>query len=1035
MDKFRNPPSEYRSVPFWSWNDALDKGELLRQIEEMHKAGIGGFFMHARQGLRTPYMGEEWMAAVEACIEKARELGMHPWLYDENGWPSGFADGKVPAIGAAYQQKRLICQEAPFPSPAERTIAYFAKTPQGYRRLPAGEESGADLRVFYEVNPYYTDTLSMEAVRAFLKSTHEVYGERLGEEFGGVLRGVFTDEPQFARGQLPWSFELAEEFALQNGYDLKEVLPDLFFETGSCSKTRYDYWRCVTEMFTRAFAKQIGDWCRGKGWLSTGHVVDEPALMRQVTSTGDPMAFYEYLHIPGCDWLGRFIGEEPIVPKQVSSVARQLGRKMAITESFGCAGWNVGFDDLKRIGEWQFVHGINMLCQHLQSYSLRGGRKRDYPPSLYFQQPWWEHYKSFNDYFTRLSMLLAEGTRQAEVLLLHPVRSAWVKQRGEDAADIEPYHRSFAQLTRWMCQSLIEHDYGSESIIERHGRVEGGRFIVGEAVYRVVVMPPSVTISRATAALLAQFVRQGGRLIAFPPFPELIDGERNEELDRLIAGAVRPEWSAVALAATVTPVSPPFLRITDEAGDAVAADTLNAQTLVWEGVTFYYLVNSGRESYLHLHVELRGSGTAVLLDLETGEAEPIRQSDTECGVMVLLELRPGQSRMLMLLPERNEQDETGLSGFRGPWFRLQDETDSRQGNGQPERQISLDGVWRIVHADPNSLTLDTCRFRIEDGEWSEVTPVVLLQDRLLAYGRPVQVELEFEFQVRFNVDAPRDMFLVLENPENFFIELNGQPVAPESCGWWRDASFRKLDIAGRVANGTNRIRLKTLFYNAPETYAAIEKAKQFESEGNKLTFDTEIESIYLVGSFGVESISPFTDGERGAVHSAGPFVLTEPPQAVGTGDLVRQGFPFFAGKLHLQQEVVIDTGWSTARWSFSAPPDAIVTRLRVNGLDVRTFLWEPYEADITSFLRMGTNTVELELVGSCRNLLGPHHHIKGEVYKVGPDSFKDKPGWTDSDLDKNTCIYTERYTFVRFGPAASPDAGPSIILCTGHKKL
>ena len=49
---------EYRSIPFWSWNNYLDEGELCRQIEEMKSAGIGGFIMHARTGLKEEYLGE-----------------------------------------------------------------------------------------------------------------------------------------------------------------------------------------------------------------------------------------------------------------------------------------------------------------------------------------------------------------------------------------------------------------------------------------------------------------------------------------------------------------------------------------------------------------------------------------------------------------------------------------------------------------------------------------------------------------------------------------------------------------------------------------------------------------------------------------------------------------------------------------------------------------------------------------------------------------------------------------------------------------
>jgi len=167
-DQLQNPPAGYRPLPLWSWNDKLEKGELERQIEEMHLAGLGGFFMHARGGLLTPYMEEEWMEAVRTSIEKSRELGMDAWFHDENGWPGGFADGKVPAKGLAYQQKRLAYELAPFQPVQERTIAYYAAERENYRLLAAGQADKADLRVYYEVNPCYTDTLSQMAVAEFI---------------------------------------------------------------------------------------------------------------------------------------------------------------------------------------------------------------------------------------------------------------------------------------------------------------------------------------------------------------------------------------------------------------------------------------------------------------------------------------------------------------------------------------------------------------------------------------------------------------------------------------------------------------------------------------------------------------------------------------------------------------------------------------------------------------------------------------------------------------------------------------------------
>ena len=65
-----DPAMNYRPVPFWSWNDKLEPEELRHQIREMHKAGIGGFFMHARGGLQTVYLSDEWMECVNACLDE-----------------------------------------------------------------------------------------------------------------------------------------------------------------------------------------------------------------------------------------------------------------------------------------------------------------------------------------------------------------------------------------------------------------------------------------------------------------------------------------------------------------------------------------------------------------------------------------------------------------------------------------------------------------------------------------------------------------------------------------------------------------------------------------------------------------------------------------------------------------------------------------------------------------------------------------------------------------------------------------------------
>lgn len=83
---------DYNPLPFWSWNDKLEKEKLIDQIHWMNENCMGGFFMHARSGLMTEYLSEDWMQCIEACADEAEKLGMKAWIYDENGWPSGFVD-------------------------------------------------------------------------------------------------------------------------------------------------------------------------------------------------------------------------------------------------------------------------------------------------------------------------------------------------------------------------------------------------------------------------------------------------------------------------------------------------------------------------------------------------------------------------------------------------------------------------------------------------------------------------------------------------------------------------------------------------------------------------------------------------------------------------------------------------------------------------------------------------------------------------------------------------------------------------------
>ena len=124
MKQFKSPGPDFRGAPFWAWNAKLEPEELIRQIRLMKEMGLGGFFMHARVGLNTEYLGKEWFECVKACIAEAEKLGMNAWLYDEDRWPSGSAAGEVTRRHPEYAQQGL--DYAFENSPVFGGLAHFA---------------------------------------------------------------------------------------------------------------------------------------------------------------------------------------------------------------------------------------------------------------------------------------------------------------------------------------------------------------------------------------------------------------------------------------------------------------------------------------------------------------------------------------------------------------------------------------------------------------------------------------------------------------------------------------------------------------------------------------------------------------------------------------------------------------------------------------------------------------------------------------------------------------------------------------------
>jgi hypothetical protein len=249
--------------------------------------------------------------------------------------------------------------------------------------------------------------------------------------------------------------------------------------------------------------------------------------------------------------------------------------------------------------------------------------------------------------------------------------------------------------------------------------------------------------------------------------------------------------------------------------------------------------------------------------------------------------------------------------------------------------------------------------------------------------------------VRTNAYTLTDVFLTL-----------GVLIPSVLSSLFYDESIRLLDIAKYIKLGENEIELETTVLQSKETYERIKNSKIFESERNKLTYEIEIEPIYLVGDFSVRFDGEIEPQDRNASFFDGRFTVSAPKKRITLDNIEKSGFPFFSGEMTVKKDFDLN---DTNRILGFSPKGINAIRITVNGKPIKTLMWAPFTVDISEHMAIGKNTVELTLVNNLRNLMGPHHHTGGELFEVYPSSFFKEESPFSGD---NSSRFTEKYCLV-----------------------
>ena len=968
---FADPPRQYSSGPLWVWNDMLTEEQIVQTLHDLADQKVKQAFVHPRPGLMTPYLSDDWFRLWKTALDEAERLDMNLWIYDENSYPSGFAGGFVPKALPDSRAKSLRFREEKQLGPLDASVVAVYRLQDGkYENITATARSGqklpeADYLVAaihlggssaWYANTWYVDLLKPGVTEKFLEVTLEPYRKHFADQFGQRIPGVFTDEPRLTNeGGIPWSEGLPAAFEKRWGYSLLDHLPSMMRPVGDWQRVRHNYMQVLLEQFIEHWSKPYHDYCVKNHLEFTGHYWEHD--WPELTSVPDNMAMYAWHQRPAIDCLMNQYKEDTHAQfgnvrmvKELSSVANQLGMPRTLCEAYGAGGWDLRFEDMKRIADWLMVLGVNTLDEHLSYITLRGARKMDHPQSFSYHEPWWPAYHVMAQYDTRLSAALSQGRQVNPVLVLEPTTTAWLYQyHGKPREELDAWGNQFCEFLMSLERAQAEYDLGCEDILARHGSVDGKQLVIGQRRYGLVVLPANTeNLNGETAALLEKFLQAGGHVLACGAPPSRIDGEVSERGAALAQARGWQKVDAASVPGLLSRLSAPALAVQRAEGDA---GILFHHRRQFDDGQLVFLVNSSLEKPAAGTFDAAG-GSVEQWDLMSGETQPYAFEATERGVRGRFELPPSGSLLLFVAQQKQPAAEAVAT----------------QATAVPSSE-----PVEVRRLEPNVLTLDyvdlsaggqtkkglyfydaqRMAFAANGTERNPWDSAVQFGDELIRQKYPATSGFEATYHFTIDGAVPGDLEIVLERPDLYTITCNGKPVSVKPDAWWLDRSFGRIDLAALAQSGENSVTLR---------------AQPF-------TIYHELEPAYLRGSF---RLRPADAG----------FVLTaDKPLELGVWNA--QGHPMYSAGVAYSQ--TFEIGEPAGRYQVRVPNwYGSVAQVVVNGKEAGYLVAPPWQCDVSAALHPGKNTIEVVVLGTLKNTLGPFHTgpLRGSAW---PGSFHQGP--------------------------------------------